>query len=396
MAKFCTKCGKKLEPGEVCSCQTGDSENGAAQMRAAGSAPGMAEQTPQPAPPVPEQKAVEQTSPVSEQASQQTPPPTGNQWAQGYGGQAPFVGNPGYGQQTPPGGGSWNPNYGSQTPPPAGGPGYGQQAGAWNPNYGSQTPPPAGGSGYDQQAGAWNPNYGRQTQSGAGPQNGQNMTREAEWFNEKKTMFVNSTKHMFSEILPVLKRPVGRLQEINASGNTAVGVEFIVAKAAAAFLLTLIALMWLQGEMGAVSDYVKIPYFQILLLVVVLTAGVDFLETVLLKVFTGIFNGRTTQGAMINTVGVRAMYDTFIIFLVVFLFLIAPEIAVIAAALCLPLVNYIEYAAYSVSVELVEDKKPYAFFVIKTCMTIIIALVMYLLARSMVSGAAGSLMRNIF
>ena len=340
MARFCTQCGRKLEEGEVCNC-TSQGANGSAQT-----------------------------------AGQENYQSQGN-----YGGQA------GYGQQ-----------YYRQDQGQNGQQYYQQDQGQNSQQYYQQGQNPYGQQGqnpYGQQ-------YYQQGQNpyGQGPYNqgypgGQGRSREAEWLNEKKNAFVAVTKNMFSEILPILKRPVGRVREIAASNSPAVGLEFLVTKLVVTILIGLFIILRLKSALntpyGDVSQYVKIPYFQLFLIAVIFTIGIDLLNALLLKVFAGVFGGSASVSAMINVVGARAMYDCIFIIVGGILGLLSLPAGIFVSALAAVLTPYIEYGGLQGCGNLSEDRVAYAFFVTKICMAIITAILAFLLA----AGITQSLMSTL-
>lgn len=291
MAKFCTKCGRKLEDGEVCTCTS----EGTQSM-----APGY-------------QQSQENDNKYYQQ--------NGNQYYQ------------------------QNQQSGNQ---------YYQQ----NQQNGNQ---------YYQQ----NRNQG--------------MTKEAEWFNEKKNAFVSVTKNMFSEILPILKNPVSRVKAIAMSNNPAIGMEFIISKGIIFLVIMLLLLLRIESMFGF-GSYISIPYFKMILVTIIFTVGVDFLEALLLKVFTGLFNGFTNFNAMVSVVGARALYDTMIILVVGIFALLSLKIAFYIFAVVSLITPYIEYSGYQATVQGSEDRKPYAFFVVKACVTIVVAILAYIIIQDMLGG----------
>ncbi len=219
-------------------------------------------------------------------------------------------------------------------------------------------------------------------------------TKEAEWINKQKDAFVSGTKSMFSEILPILKSPVSRVRKISSSGNAATGIQLIIAKAVIFLVVVIIALFVTAHRINEASyGFIEadMPYFQVIILTLLLTAGIDFLEAVILKALTGAFNGVTNTNTMINLIGARGIFDTFIFLIVIILGLMAWEIALAALALLSPISVYIQFASYQGCVNMAEDKKPYAYFLAKLCMGIISFLLVYLLIRSSI----GSLISSI-
>lgn len=202
--------------------------------------------------------------------------------------------------------------------------------------------------------------------------------REAEWFHEKIQAFVSGTKNMSHEILPILKTPVTEVQNIVSGNRVAASIEFIVAKAVIALIMTLIVMA------NILAQYVEIPYFKIILLTVLLTAGADFLESLLLKVFTGLFNGVTDFKAMATTVGARALFECIIFIVAGILCFISTSFAFIVYMICSFILPYIQYSGYQAVTQVSPDKKPYIFFMVKVCMFIILYIMVYLTGKDII------------
>lgn len=217
-----------------------------------------------------------------------------------------------------------------------------------------------------------------------------------EWINKQKQVFVSGTKSALGEILPILRQPVSRVREVSLSGNGRLGKELIIGKAALFMVVAMVALMILSGrieEMGYGLVEVEMPYLQVLLGVLVLTAGMDFVEAFLLKAISGAFGGVTTNSAMMNVIGARGIYDTLIMLVCAIVGFMAVEMAYLVCVLLIALSSIMELAIYQGTVvQMDENKKPYAFFLAKLCMMIILAIVAYLLVRSAMDSVVGSVM----
>ena len=290
MARFCTKCGRPLQEGEVCNC-TAQNAGGAQQSQAGG------------------QQYRQQRQPGGQQYYQQGQP----------GGQQ-------YYQQGRPGGQQYQQQYQQQ----------GQQGG---------------------------------------------MTKEAEWLNRQKDVIMSGTKSMFSEIGPIIKSPVSRVKELAASNNAMIGIQFIVAKTIIALIMILIYLAVMQGKLDDLGGVVDMPWFKAIMTTLFLTAGVDFLEAYFLKIFTGVFNGNTNYNAMLTVIGARAIYDTIILVLVIFLMLLSMKVGIGFNMLFSPIIVFVQFAAYRSCVRLDENKKPYAYFIAKICISIVGALIVYMMFK---------------
>lgn len=192
---------------------------------------------------------------------------------------------------------------------------------------------------------------------------------------------------MFSEVIPILKAPVSRIREISATGSSA-GLQLIIAKAVIFFVVMLIALLVMSGQINEMSYgfvTINMPYFQLILITLLLTAGVDLLEAVLLKTITGAFNGVTNVRTMFNVIGVRCIYDTIIFLFVIILGLLSWKAAFVVLFFATPISLYIQFSAYQGCVRMNENRKPYAYFLTKLCMSVISFLVIYVIIRSYIS-----------
>ena len=202
--------------------------------------------------------------------------------------------------------------------------------------------------------------------------------KDAEWAKEKGTQAAGAAKEICQKMLRTLKKPVSHAAEMaeNAGGND--GFKMIVTKAV---ILTVIMLLVAVSVGKKLQGWITIPYANVLLMMVAVTLGADWLETALLRFFNGVFKGNASKNAMYAVVGTRAVYDLAIILVTVILFKFVDVIALgIGAALVL-LGAYVEFAAYIHVVEMDEDKKAIAFFIAKICTLIIAALVVAALGK---------------
>lgn len=220
---------------------------------------------------------------------------------------------------------------------------------------------------------------------------------DSEWINKQKQVFVSGTKSALGEIRPILRQPVSRVREVSLTGDGRLGKELIIGKAVVFMVVALAALMILSGridDMGYGFVDVEMPYLQVMLAVLVLTAGVDFVEAFILKAISGAFGGVTSSNAMMNVVGARGIFDTLIMLASVIVGLMAIEVAYLVLVVLISLSSIMELAIYQGTVvQMDENKKPYAFFLAKLCLMVIVFIVTYLLVRSAMDSVVGSALR---
>lgn len=203
--------------------------------------------------------------------------------------------------------------------------------------------------------------------------------KEAEWINETRDTVKNGTKNVLGAVLPTLKAPVTMIKSIAEGKNSSLGFSFIITKLLTFIVIFTIILIKLQiGKSG-------IPYLKTIGLVILLTLGADLLETLLMRTVTCITGGKTSQRQMMAVVGVRALYDAVIIILAGVIYFISAGFALLAYGIISSLALYIQYSGYQALVKMDEDMKPYTFFAVKACITILMFGVMVIWGKGLYS-----------
>lgn len=212
-------------------------------------------------------------------------------------------------------------------------------------------------------------------------------TKEAEWISQKSTMVMNETKNVFAKIIPLLKHPVTETKKIADGKSSVLGIEFIAIKAVIVLIFTIIMLVKIDSTFGG---FVEVPKATIIIMAILLTLGADCLEALMLKVFSGVFNGVTEQSAMFSVVGTRALYETIVWIVVGIVGLLSASFGLILFGLAAVLFPIVEFGSYRTLVQTSEDRKVYAYFVAKVIMTVILYSVMYLFAKEVLSSVLGA------
>ena len=337
MAKFCTQCGRRLEEGEVCNCTQ-------------------------------EAQSAEQKQSTTHNQSTAAPGAAG--WQQsGDQHQSSAYTNYQGGQQSQ----SAGPRQQSQ------GTNY-QQYG--QPQYNQ-------GVGGNQQ-------YNQGMNSGQQYRQGMNNGQQSQWagmnsqqMKQMGAQAMAGAQNMFREVLPILKRPVTETRRIAAGNSPLVGLELIGLKALVILIIVLIAASRISG---AANGLIQMPYFKLVILVLLLTLGVDALEAVLLNVFAGMFKGSANINAMFCVVGSRALYDGIIAIVAGILapfFLTGSVFVLVFGSLILP---YVQYGAYRAVAQGDDDRRVYAFFLVKVISSLVLYIILYMMAADMLTSMLGSAM----
>ena len=323
---FCTKCGRKLEEGEICTCQQPKS---APKMQ-----PQVKVETQQPE--KQRQAAPQQGKPVQQSVnSHQYQQNTGYQQRQSY-------------QQ--------NVNYQQK------------QQYSQNMNY--------------QQS--------QQYQQNMNTQHGNiRDSKEAEWAKEKGAAALGNVKIFLGAAVRVLKKPVSEAVRMSDDSTGKSGLHFITVKAIFTTIVVLILSMVTAGKIASASNGyfsffdIKMPYFTLIVLSLIATIGFDMIKVGVMTMITKAFGGSAAPKAMYSVVGVQAVFDLLIIAVICVLMLISPSIAMTVAftlglVYAIGLTPFVGYASYSAVTNMDKDKRVYAFWII-IILLVIVALVICLL-----------------
>ena len=323
---YCTKCGKKLEDGEVCTCtQTG----AAPQMR-------PVQHTQQPVQPEKADQNIQAEHYTSQRAQQ---PRQNSQSTQ-------------------------QPRQNSQS--------------TQQPRQNSQRTQQ---SRYTQQA-----QYTRQGQPGQNPQSAPRSV-DTEKMKEKGTEILAMLKEMALDAVDVLKRPVSKSELMAADGSVKPGLRLLIAKCVIFLIMIMILFMRLNSELDGILG---LPYASAIILTLLLTVGLDSLEAWLLKVLSGAFKCETSVNAMFSVVGVKAVFGTVITVISAILMMASQGLGIAVFLAASFVVPFAEYASYRNVTDGDENKKVFAFAIVKICVIIAALLVTYLLGKDMISSLQGS------
>ena len=262
--------------------------------------------------------------------------------------------------------------FGGAAPRPNG---YQGQAGGYGVQPGGYTPPQ---NGYYGQPGGY--------PGGAPNQGGQTM---------------NQTKSAVKEVVPLVKSPFTKTQEIARSGNLAIGiggimVELVMALAVvfvsrASAINKLASLM--RSAYGALAsgvsksdcrewitdffDEIGFSVGRLLLVTIVVTAGIALLRAFLLKLFTKeVFKGQTNFTEMLTISGVRGLFAAAILLIVTILSLVSLKAALIVMLVGFAAIMGVSPILYAGTARLDNNKKVYTYLIVAAILAVIVIVVM--------------------
>ena len=204
---------------------------------------------------------------------------------------------------------------------------------------------------------------------------------------EKGTEILAMLKEMALDAVDVLKRPVSKSELMAAEGSVKPGLRLLIAKCVIFLIMIMILFMRLNSELDGILG---LPYASTIILTLLLTVGLDSLEAWLLKVLSGAFKCETSVNAMFSVVGVKAVFGTVITVISAILMMASQGLGIgvfLAASLVVP---FAEFASYRNVTDGDENKKVFAFVIVKICVIIVALLVTYLLGKDMISSLQGS------
>lgn len=349
---FCTKCGRKLEEGEICTCQQLKS---APKMQPQVKVETQSVQREQPE----VRKSVELQK--NQSASQQTQQPEKQRQA------APQQGKP---VQQSVNSHQYQQNTGYQQ----------RQSYQQNVNY------------QQKQQYSQNMNYqqSQQYQQNMNTQHGNiRDSKEAEWAKEKGAAALGNVKIFLGAAGSVLKKPVSEAVRMSDDSTGKSGLHFITVKAIFTTIVVLILSMVTAGKIASASNGyfsffdIKMPYFTLIVLSLIATIGFDMVKVGIMTMMTKAFGGSAAPKAMYSVVGVQAVFDLLITAVICVLMIISPSIATVVAftlglVYAIGLTPFVGYASYTAVTNMDKDKRVYAFWIINVLL-IIVALVICLL-----------------
>lgn len=349
---FCTKCGRKLEEGEICTCQQLKS---APKMQPQVKVETQSVQREQPE----VRKSVELQK--NQSASQQTQQPEKQRQA------APQQGKP---VQQSVNSHQYQQNTGYQQ----------RQSYQQNVNY------------QQKQQYSQNMNYqqSQQYQQNMNTQHGNiRDSKEAEWAKEKGAAALGNVKIFLGAASSVLKKPVSEAVRMSDDSTGKSGLHFITVKAIFTTIVVLILSMVTAGKIASASNGyfsffdIKMPYFTLIVLSLIATIGFDMVKVGIMTMMTKAFGGSAAPKAMYSVVGVQAVFDLLITAVICVLMIISPSIATVVAftlglVYAIGLTPFVGYASYTAVTNMDKDKRVYAFWIINVLL-IIVALVICLL-----------------
>lgn len=349
---FCTKCGRKLEEGEICTCQQLKS---APKMQPQVKVETQSVQREQPE----VRKSVELQK--NQSASQQTQQPEKQRQA------APQQGKP---VQQSVNSHQYQQNTGYQQ----------RQSYQQNVNY------------QQKQQYSQNMNYqqSQQYQQNMNTQHGNiRDSKEAEWAKEKGAAALGNVEIFLGAAGSVLKKPVSEAVRMSDDSTGKSGLHFITVKAIFTTIVVLILSMVTAGKIASASNGyfsffdIKMPYFTLIVLSLIATIGFDMVKVGIMTMMTKAFGGSAAPKAMYSVVGVQAVFDLLITAVICVLMIISPSIATVVAftlglVYAIGLTPFVGYASYTAVTNMDKDKRVYAFWII-IILLVIVALVICLL-----------------
>lgn len=200
--------------------------------------------------------------------------------------------------------------------------------------------------------------------------------------------FVNRAKSAIQELLPILKQPFTKTQELASSGNQNVGIAGIAAKMAANILLLVVIwnklISYIVDESyffekeelvdGLKEFGVSLP--KLIVFAIVLTAGYDVLKALLLKAFTqNVFKGETNLSEMLTVVGAQDVFSAVVLLAALLISFVSPTWGIGLYFLSASAIAIIEPVCYANVVRLDGNKKLFTYMIVSVIMVVVVIIV---------------------
>ena len=220
--------------------------------------------------------------------------------------------------------------------------------------------------------------------------------------------FVNQAKSAIQELLPILKQPFTKTQELASSGNQNVGIAGIVAKMAANILLLVVIWNKLisyivdqsyffekEELVDGLKDFgISLP--KLIIFAIILTVGYDVLKALLLKAFTqNVFKGETNLSEMLTVVGAQDVFSAVALLAALLISLVSPLWGIGLYFLASSAIAVIEPVCYAGVARLDGNKKLFTYMIVSVIMVVAVVIVYRLGFAELMSNYA-SLLDELF
>ena len=250
--------------------------------------------------------------------------------------------------------------------------GYQGQPGGYGAQPGGYTPPP---NGY----------YG---QPGGYPGGAPNQSGQA----------VNQAKDAVKEVVPLVKSPFTKTQEIARSGDLAIGIGGIAVELVMALLIVFTVRGKIAGLFGSGLGKIGMNYVlneiglgvgKLLVVTLLFAVGIPCLKALLLKVFTkDVFKGQTSFQEMLTVEGVRGLLMAAVLLLTFIFALISAVAAIYVYALGTAAIVGVEPILYAGTARLDNNKKVYVFLIVAAIVALVSLVIAGVYGASIGSGIA--------
>ena len=252
--------------------------------------------------------------------------------------------------------------------------GYQGQAGGYGAQQGGYTPPQ---NGYYGQPGGY--------PGGAPNQSGQT---------------VNQAKNAVKEVVPLVKSPFTKTQEIARSGDLAIGIGGIAVELVMALLMVFVSRGRMINNLASVMksaygvfsntvsksdckewvadffDELGFSIGRLLLVTIVVTVGIALLRALLLKVFTkNVFKGQTSFAEMLTISGVRGLFAAAILLVATLLALVSFNAALIVMLVGFAAIVGVSPILYAGTARLDNNKKVYTYLIVAAILAVVVLIV---------------------
>lgn len=121
---------------------------------------------------------------------------------------------------------------------------------------------------------------------------------------------LEDAKSIFGKIIPLFKSPVKETKKMMAEGNMILGFEMIAVNVVVMIVMILLAMLKIKSGLGMFGDYIKIPYFEIVVAVIIMQAISYIAVAGFLLLGTKVaFKIEATFEQMIALTGAKAIMD---------------------------------------------------------------------------------------
>lgn len=204
--------------------------------------------------------------------------------------------------------------------------------------------------------------------------------------------WIGSSKNVFTNIVDLFKDPIGTVKRIADENKLMPPMIMVIINIVVIYLVSVISMVTVRIKLGDYAEWISIPYVRIVLTTTILAAIYDFALAGALFLSTKVFfKEETTFPKMLSIVGSKVILDSIFIIIGAIFMILNRTLGMLIIAVGMMFTTIIFIMSFQKISVLTDAKKFYALFIGMVMQTIVMVIIYYMIANSIVSSLTSAL-----